>query len=106
VVKPTAIKLLRGEVEVSPGDGREITVSPGEGKAFTAGKATIFRRIEGDVVEKQRAREIYETILREKRDPGLLEWTGGNLFKARDCFPWLLWYLSSDIYEQKDFDHA
>jgi Flp pilus assembly protein TadD len=36
-----------------------------------------------DVVEKQRAREIYETILREKRDPGLLEWAGGNTFKAR-----------------------
>lgn len=42
--------------------------------------------IEADVVEKQRAREIYETILREKRDPGLLEWTGGNSFKAR-VFP-------------------
>lgn len=42
--------------------------------------------IEADVVEKQRAREIYETILRERRDPGLLEWTSGNLFKAR-VFP-------------------
>jgi hypothetical protein len=39
--------------------------------------------VEADIVEKQRAREIYETILREKRDPGLLEWTGGNIFKAR-----------------------
>jgi predicted Zn-dependent protease len=39
--------------------------------------------VEADVVEKQRAREIYETILTEKRDPGLLEWSGGNLFKAR-----------------------
>jgi len=39
--------------------------------------------VEADVVEKQRAREIFETILREKRDPALLEWTGGNLFKAR-----------------------
>jgi predicted Zn-dependent protease len=39
--------------------------------------------VEADVVEKQRAREIYETILQEKRDPGLLEWSGGNLFKAR-----------------------
>ncbi|HEX9794804.1 MAG TPA: VIT domain-containing protein [Planctomycetota bacterium] len=38
---------------------------------------------EGEIVEKQRARAIYETILRERRDPGLLEWTGGNLFKAR-----------------------
>ncbi len=42
--------------------------------------------VEADVVEKQRAREIYETILREKRDPGLLEWSGGNIFKAR-IFP-------------------
>ena len=42
--------------------------------------------IEADVVEKQRAREIYETILRERRDPGLLEWTSGNIFKAR-VFP-------------------
>ena len=42
--------------------------------------------VEADIVEKQRAREIYETILREKRDPGLLEWAGGNMFKAR-VFP-------------------
>ena len=42
--------------------------------------------IEADVVEKQRARQIYETILRERRDPGLLEWAGGNIFKAR-VFP-------------------
>ncbi|MBS0265396.1 MAG: hypothetical protein JSS02_25905 [Planctomycetes bacterium] len=42
--------------------------------------------VEADIVEKQRAREIFETILRERRDPGLLEWTGGNLFKAR-VFP-------------------
>ena len=42
--------------------------------------------IEADVVEKQRAREIFETILRERRDPGLLEWMGGNIFKAR-VFP-------------------
>ncbi|MFH7813373.1 VIT domain-containing protein, partial [Acetobacter lovaniensis] len=37
--------------------------------------------VEADVVEKERAREIYETILRERRDPGLLEWAGGNIFK-------------------------
>jgi len=42
--------------------------------------------VEADVVEKQRAREIYEQILRERRDPGLLEWSGGNIFKAR-VFP-------------------
>ncbi|MBI2931461.1 MAG: hypothetical protein HYY16_07395, partial [Planctomycetes bacterium] len=42
--------------------------------------------VHADIVEKQRAREIYETILSERRDPGLLEWTGGNIFKAR-VFP-------------------
>ncbi len=41
------------------------------------------KKVDADIVEKQRAREIYETILQEKRDPGLLEWTGGNIFKAR-----------------------
>ncbi len=39
--------------------------------------------VEGEIVEKERAREIYETILRVKRDPGLLEWAGGNVCKAR-----------------------
>ena len=42
--------------------------------------------VEADVVEKQRAREIFETIVRERRDPALLEWSGGNIFKAR-VFP-------------------
>ena len=42
--------------------------------------------VQGDIVEKERAREIYEEILRQRRDPGLLEWTGGNIFKAR-VFP-------------------
>ncbi|MBN1908767.1 MAG: VWA domain-containing protein, partial [Pirellulales bacterium] len=42
--------------------------------------------VEADIVEKQRAREIFETLVRENRDPGLLEWTGGNVFKAR-VFP-------------------
>ena len=42
--------------------------------------------VEADVVEKQRAREIYETIKSERRDPGLLEWSGGNIFTAR-VFP-------------------
>jgi Vault protein inter-alpha-trypsin domain/von Willebrand factor type A domain len=39
-----------------------------------------------DLVERKRAREIYEDIKSRKKDPGLLEWSGGNLFKAR-VFP-------------------
>ncbi|MEZ5989724.1 MAG: VIT domain-containing protein [Planctomycetota bacterium] len=42
--------------------------------------------VEADIVEKQRARQIYEDLLRQKKDPGLLEWAGGNLFQAR-VFP-------------------
>ncbi|MEM7201417.1 MAG: VIT domain-containing protein [Planctomycetota bacterium] len=42
--------------------------------------------VEADLVEKQRARAIYEDILRQRKDPALLEWAGGNLFKAR-VFP-------------------
>jgi len=42
--------------------------------------------VEADVVERQRAREIYETIKSERRDPALLEWAGGNIFKA-SVFP-------------------
>ncbi|MEM7231999.1 MAG: VIT domain-containing protein, partial [Planctomycetota bacterium] len=38
--------------------------------------------VEADIVERERARFIYEQIRSEKRDPGLLEWSGGNVFKA------------------------
>ncbi|MBE7465554.1 MAG: hypothetical protein HS116_18920 [Planctomycetes bacterium] len=42
--------------------------------------------IEGEVVERQKARAVYESILRAKRDPALLEWMEGNVFRAR-IFP-------------------
>ncbi len=42
--------------------------------------------VEADIVERQRARQIYEDIKRRRKDPGLLEWSGGNLFKA-SIFP-------------------
>ncbi len=41
------------------------------------------RLVVGEIVEKARARAIYDTLVREKKDPGLLEWSGGNLFTAR-----------------------
>jgi len=44
------------------------------------------QRIVGEVLEQHRARQIYEYIRREQRDPALLEWAGGNLFKMR-VFP-------------------
>ncbi|HEY3321656.1 MAG TPA: VIT domain-containing protein [Planctomycetota bacterium] len=42
--------------------------------------------IEGEVVERGKAREVFEFILHQKRDPALLEWMEGNLFKTR-IFP-------------------
>lgn len=41
------------------------------------------QRITGEVMEKDRARTIYEGIVRQMRDPGLLEYAGRNLFSAR-----------------------
>jgi Ca-activated chloride channel family protein len=37
----------------------------------------------GEILERDRARKIYEQIVREMKDPGLLEYVGRNLFRAR-----------------------
>lgn len=42
--------------------------------------------MEGELVERERARAIYEQIVRSMRDPALLEWQGGNRFKTQ-IFP-------------------
>jgi len=42
--------------------------------------------VEGEVVEAKKARQIYEDIVRRLRDPGLLEYIGRDLFRAR-VFP-------------------
>lgn len=41
---------------------------------------------EGELVEKERARGIYESIVRSQKDPALLEWQGHNRFKMQ-VFP-------------------
>ena len=41
---------------------------------------------EGVVVEKEQGRVAFESTVRQKIDPGLLEWSNGNNFKAR-VFP-------------------
>src|SRR5688572_5134351 len=40
----------------------------------------------GEILEKGRAREIYESIVRQARDPGLLEYVDRGLFRA-SVFP-------------------
>ncbi|MBI3831006.1 MAG: VWA domain-containing protein [Planctomycetes bacterium] len=42
--------------------------------------------VEGELVERVRARQIYEDIVRRMRDPALMEWQEGNIFKTR-IFP-------------------
>jgi Ca-activated chloride channel family protein len=43
-------------------------------------------RTEGEVLEQEAAARIYQDIVARLRDPGLIEYMGGNLFKAR-VFP-------------------
>jgi len=40
------------------------------------------KRVSGEIVEKDKARKVYEDIVRRMRDPGLLERLSGNLFRA------------------------
>jgi Ca-activated chloride channel homolog len=44
------------------------------------------RRLAGEVRPRDEARRVYERIVRDIRDPGLLEYAGPNLFQAR-IFP-------------------
>jgi hypothetical protein len=42
--------------------------------------------VEGEIVEREKAREVYDKIVDEMQDPALLEWEEGNWFKLR-VFP-------------------
>ncbi len=44
------------------------------------------KKLEGQVLDKNQARRIYEDIVRRQRDPALLEYVGRNAFQAR-IFP-------------------
>jgi Ca-activated chloride channel family protein len=44
------------------------------------------QEIAGEILEKDKAREIYENIVRQVKDPGLLEYVERGLFRAR-VFP-------------------
>ena len=56
----------------------------GEGQTISRYAMTVNGRLrEGVVVEKAKGRQVFESIVRRGIDPGLLEWTKGNVFKAR-----------------------
>lgn len=44
------------------------------------------RLMEGGMAERDYAREVFETIMHQRRDPALLEWVDGSTFKMR-VFP-------------------
>ncbi len=59
----------------------------GEGKTITRLALEVNKRLrEAVVVEKEKGRIAFESTVRKKIDPALLEWTKGNNFKAR-VFP-------------------
>src|SRR5262249_29392410 len=83
-------QIARTTIEESFGNHTSVTLEgqfhfplPSDASIRQLGMMIVIELVMADVVEKQRAREIYEEIMREKRDPGLLEWAGGNIFKAR-----------------------
>jgi Ca-activated chloride channel family protein len=43
-------------------------------------------RVDGEILDSRQARGVYEDIVRRMRDPGLLEYVGRNMFRAR-VFP-------------------
>jgi len=68
---------LEGQFYFPLAEGQTIT-------RFAMDMNSILR--EGVVVEKAKGRATYESVIRRKIDPGLLEWSKGNNFKAR-IFP-------------------
>jgi tetratricopeptide (TPR) repeat protein len=64
-------------------EGR-LNVPLGEGQTVSRFAMTVNGKLrEGVVVEKAKGRQVFESIVRQGIDPGLLEWTKGNVFKAR-----------------------
>ena len=41
------------------------------------------KKVEGEILDKDRARQIYEDIVRRLKDPAILEYIGRNMFRAR-----------------------
>jgi Ca-activated chloride channel family protein len=48
------------------------------------------KRLEAEVLDRDRAQRIYEDIVRQQRDPALLEYMGRNAFRAR-IYPIAAW---------------
>ena len=67
-------RVLEGQLYVPLGEGQTVS-------AFAMEVGGVMR--EGVVVEKAKGRQVFEDVVRQQIDPGLLEWTQGNNFRAR-----------------------
>lgn len=67
-------RVLDGEFCFPLGEGQSISYFAMEGANGLQ---------EASVVEKTKGRVVYESIVRKKVDPALLEWTAGNNFRSR-----------------------
>jgi Ca-activated chloride channel family protein len=99
-IPPLAIKSQRVDIEIKDGvasariiqifknstnrDLEAIYVFPLPENAAIADFAMTIngKRMSGELVEKDKARQIYQDIVRRMKDPGLLEHLGGNLFRV------------------------
>lgn len=97
---PLAIKSQRVEIDIQDGvasarivqvfknsvnrDLEAVYVFPLPENAAIADFAMTIngKRVGGELVEKEKARHIYQDIVRRMKDPGLLEHMGGNLFRV------------------------
>ena len=70
----TTNRILEGQLYFPLGDGKTIT-------NFEMGVDGVMRK--GVIIEKEKGRVVFEKIVRKNIDPGLIEWTKGNNFKAR-----------------------
>ena len=58
---------------------------PGASVSRFAMYVTHTELIEGELIERQRADEIYTSIVRRRRDPAILEQIGDSLFRMREA---------------------
>jgi len=79
--------------------------------SFVSGYALDIKgvMVDGVIVEKEKGRVVFEKIVRQGVDPGLVEWVEGNIFKTR-IFPLpangsrtvAVKYLSEIIYKNQE----
>lgn len=85
-IATTTIDQVIANNTASPQEGTWFLPLPAGAVADAFTMSVDGREIGGEVLDAQRARGIYESIVRRRRDPGLLEYAGEGMLRAR-IFP-------------------